>query len=158
MEVIVLKAFRRSVIIICTILLIPLIFCSIPEGKYFNKELNAKVNSGAAKVIEVNKKLKLDNDTIIIQRIIITDKNTYVRMRYVQSQMGWSFPFSAIELYDDKGKVDYYGGEDAGKLWGEEGIDKYNQISNDCKKITIKLQWYDRKQELVIPYEGSGNK
>lgn len=151
------KAFRRTVIVICAILLIPLIFCSISEGKYFYKELKAKVDNGIARVIEVNKKLKIDDDAIIIQRIIITDKNTYVRVRYVQSQPGWSFPLSSIVLYDNKGKVDYYAGEGSGRLWGEEGINEYNQIGNDCKKIIIKLQWYDRKQELDIPYEGSGS-
>lgn len=152
-----LKIFRRAIIVICSILLIPLLISSIPEGKYFNKDLQDKVKSSDAKVIEVNKEWKIDNDTIIIQRIITTDKNTYIRIRYVQSQIGWSFPFSAIELYDDKGKKNISGGEAKGKLWGEDGINVYDRLNDNCKEITLKLQWYDRKMELKIPYAGSGN-
>lgn len=150
------KVFRRVIITICIILLIPLLISSIPEGKYFNNELKGKVKSGAAQVIEVNKKWKIDDDTIIIQRIINTDKNTYVRVRYVQDQPGWSFPLETIELYDDRGKKHMGSGEEIGKLWGEEGIIEYDRTSADCKEITLKLQRYDRKMELKIPYARSG--
>lgn len=153
-----LKVFRRAIIIICSILLIILLIMSIPEGKYINKDLQGKVNNGAAKVIEVNKEWDIDNDKVIIQRIIITDKNTYLRIRYIQRQTGWSFPFSSIELYDNKGRKNVISGESIGKLWGEEGVNEYERVSDNSKELTLKLQLYDRNRELKIPYAGSVTK
>lgn len=151
------KVLRRFIIIMCIILLIPLLIASIPEGKYFNKELQGKVKTGVAQVIEVNKKWKIDDDTIIIQRIIITDKNTYLRVSYVRNENGWSFPLESIELYDNKQKINISSDEEIGKLWGEDGLNEYERLSAGCKEITLKLQWYDRKMEFKIPYAGSGN-
>lgn len=151
------KVLRRVIIVICIILLIPLLIISVPEEKYFYNDLKDKVKIGTAQVIEVNKKWKIDDSTIIIQRIISTNKNVYVRFRYVENKSGWSFPSNSIELYDDKGKKYMVAGEDIGKLWGEEGINEYDRPSADCKEIILKLQLYDRKMEFKIPYGRSKN-
>ncbi|MGE5627915.1 MAG: hypothetical protein ACM3X7_07330 [Solirubrobacterales bacterium] len=54
-------------------------FSSLPEGKYYNQNLKDLVNAKKANVIEVGKELKLDQDTLIIRRIINTEDKTYVR-------------------------------------------------------------------------------
>lgn len=153
-----LKILRRAIIIICSILLIPLIMSSIPSVKYFDSTWKKQMISDNAKVIEVNKKWKIDNASIIIQSVILTDKHVYIRSRYVSFEQGWSFPLEAIEIYDDKGKKYMnVGSTDEGKLWGEEGMAEYEKIPKTCKEITLKLQYYDRKAELKIPCKRGGN-
>jgi hypothetical protein len=152
-----LKSLRRSIIVICTILLIPLVFTSFPKGKYFNDELKALVKNGKAEVIEVNKKIYIDKDTIYIERIINTDTQTILRYKIVE-EPGWSFPNNSIVLYDDAGKKYQGGGASSGKFWGEEGIIDYEKISKASKKITIRLEWYDRVGEVIIPINKGGVK
>lgn len=152
------KILRRAIIIICSILLIPLIITSIPSGKYFDSYWKKWITGENAKVIEVNKKWKIDNASIIIQRVILTDKHAYIRARCVSFEPGWSFPLESIKLYDDNGKVyRMVGSEGKGKLWGGEEITEYEKIPKDCSEITLRLQCYDRKAELKIPCKRGGN-
>lgn len=152
------KVFRRSIIIICSVLLIPIIVSSIPSGKYFDSYWKKEMTSNNAKVIEVNKSWKIDNASIIIQSVILNDKYAYIRSRYVSFERGWSFPLQAIEIYDDKGKKYMnVGSVGEGKLWGEEGMAKYEKIPKDCKEIILKLKYYDRKVEMKIPCKRGGN-
>lgn len=134
-----------------------LIITGFPKGKYFNDELKTLVKSGKADVIEVNKKIHIDNDTIYIERIINTDKSTILRYKIVE-EPGWSFPNNALVLYDDKGKKHQGSGTSNGKPWGEDGIISYEKIDKDTKVITIKLEWYDRFGEVVIPIDKGGVK
>jgi len=129
-----------------------LIFPSFPSEKYFSDELKALVKNGKAEVIEVNKKIKIDNDTIYIERIINTDTETNLRYKVVEEE-GWGFPNSALVLYDEKGKKQQRSSASNGKSWGEDGIISYERIDKDSKSITIKLEWFDREGEVVIPIE-----
>lgn len=152
------KILRRTIIIICSILLIPLIISSVPSTKYFGSTWKKQMTSDNAKVIEVNKRWKIDNASIIIQRVIITDKHAYIRSRCISFDPGWSFPLDSIEMYDDNGKrYMNVGSEGKGKPWGGEEITEYEKIPKDCKEITLKLQCYDRKRELKIPCKRGGN-
>lgn len=147
------RVLRRSIIVICSIFLIPLIilvFASFPRGKYFTSNLKAQVKSGKADVIEVNKKIKIDNDTIFIERIINTATETTLRYKVIEAP-GWSFSNSALVLYDEKRKKNQKSGESIGKIWGEDGIISYDRIDKESKEITISLEWFDRRGNVVIP-------
>jgi hypothetical protein len=152
------KPLRRSIIAICLILLFPIIltsFSGLKNGKYYSTELKTLVKNGKADVIEVNRKIKLDSDTIYIERIINTDKETSIRYRIVEKQ-GWTFSNSALALYDEDGKKQMRGSMGHGTFWGESGIISYDRIDKDSKKITIKLEWYDRTGEVIIPVAKGG--
>ncbi|MFL0251060.1 hypothetical protein ACJDT4_11555 [Clostridium neuense] len=152
------KILRRAIIIICSVLLIPLIMSSIPSAKYFDSTWKREMTADNAKVIEVNKKWKIDNAYIIIQRVILTDKHVYIRSRYVSFEQGWSFPLETIEIYDDKGKkYMHVASTGEGKLWGEEEMAEYEKVPKNCREIVLKLQHYDRKAELKIPCKRGGN-
>ncbi|GFZ30285.1 hypothetical protein CSC2_08110 [Clostridium zeae] len=111
-----------------------------------------------AQVIEVNKDMKIDKDTISIKRIINTDDKTYIRFTYKILEQGWSFPTSAINLYDDKGRqYKYKGGEAIGKIWGQDVLIEVEKIDEDAKSITLKLNWYDRKAEMTISLDKEKN-
>lgn len=147
------RLMRRSIIVICSILIIPLIIlalASFPKGKYFNSNLKVLVKNGKADVIEVNKKIKIDKDTIYIERIINTDTETNLIYKVIEVP-GWSFSESALVLYDEKGKKNQKGGESIGKIWGQDGIIIYDRINKNSKKITISLEWFDRRGKVVIP-------
>lgn len=154
------KALRRTVIAICLLILIASGFMSLPESKYYYKDLKTLVNAKKAQVIEVEKGMKIDKDTILIKRIINTQDKTYIRYAFIRFEQGWSFPEEAIKIFDDKGKqYQSKGGGWTGKLWGQDGVIELDRISEDVKYITLKLEWYDRKNEMVISLEkeGKGN-
>lgn len=131
------------------------IFTGFPKGKYYNKELKALVKKERAEVIEVNRKLNIDGDIIYIERIINTDTETNIRYRTLEKP-GWSFPGSVLVLYDDNGKKLIGGSTSSGWLWGQDGLIIYERINKDSKELTIKLEWYDRSGEIIIPIVKEG--
>ena len=124
---------------------------SLPESKYYNKDIKALVKAKKAQVFEVGKVMKIDKDTILIKRIINTQDKTYIRYAFIRFEQGWSFSEQAIKIFDDKGKQ-YQGkaGGWSGKMWGQDGLIEIDRINEDAKYITLKLEWYDRKNELRI--------
>lgn len=152
-----LKIFRRAIIIICSVLLIPLIVSSIPSGKYFDGHWEEEMTSKNGKIMEVNKKWKIDNATIVIQSVIINDEHAYIRSRCISFEPGWNFPLDSIKIYDDNGKrYMNVASEGKGRLWGGEEITEYEKIPKDCKEIILKLQCYDRTAEMKIPCKRGG--
>lgn len=151
----ILKLLRRSIIVICLILLIPLIvsfFSRFFYREYYSKDLKQLVKDGKADVIEVNKKIKIDNDTIQIQKIVNTNDSTNLIYRTNESP-GWSFSNSALVLYDEKGKKQKNSSEGSMSILGAYGIISYDKIDKDSKKLIVKLEWYDRTGQLVVPVE-----
>lgn len=151
------KWIRRTLIIISLLILLFSGFISLPEDKYASKNLEALVKAQKAQVIEVGKTMKVDNDSIYIKRIINTEDKTYIRYAYIMHEQGWSFSDSELKIFDDKGK-EYHitGGSGSGKLWSQDMLIDLDKIDKDSKYITIKLDWYDRKNELTIPLEKAG--
>lgn len=127
---------------------------SFPESKYYNRDIKALVKAGEAQVIEVGQEMKIDKDTINIKRIINTQDKTYIRYNLVRLESGWSFSESALKIFDDKGNeyISMSGGW-SGKLWGQDGLIQIDRISKDSKYIIIKIDWYDRQNELKISFE-----
>lgn len=151
------KIIRRSIIVICLLLLIPVIPQLLPERKYLSTDVANMVKNGTAKVIEVNQSAKVDMDTIIIKSIINTPDETYVRYRVLEPGQGWSFPDGALKMYDEKGNSYMMnGGTGQGKLWGEECFYSYQKISSSSKEMVLRFEWYDRRAEFRIPLEKSG--
>lgn len=156
----VIKRLRIAIITICLIILAISGFDILPESKYCNKDLKTLVNTKKANVIEVGKGMKIDDDTILIKRIINTQDKTYIRYAFIRSEEGWSFSQSAINIFDDKGRqYQYRGGHSSGKLWGQDGLFNIDRINEDAKYIILKLEWYDRKNEMKISLgkEGGNN-
>lgn len=151
------KIIRRSIIVICLLLLIPVISQLLPERKYLRTDIANMVRNGNAKAIEVNQSAKIDMDTLIIKSIINTSDETYIRYRVLEPGQGWNFPVSALKMYDEKGNSYMWnGGTGQGKLWGEECFYSYQKISSSSKEMVLKFEWYDRSVELRIPLEKSG--
>lgn len=126
-------------------------FRCLPESKYYYKSLKVLVDTEQAQVIEVRKGMKIDKDTIYIKRIINSKDKSYIRYAVIMNEQGWSFSEGAMKIFDDKGK-EYHSmsGGWSGKLWGQDGILEIDRINKDSKYITLKLDWYDRKNELTI--------
>ncbi|GFP76563.1 DUF5643 domain-containing protein [Clostridium fungisolvens] len=150
---------KNPITIICLIIIIIGIFTNLPESKYYDKELKELVNQKKAQVIEVNKDMKIDNDTVSIKRIINTDDKTYIRSIYRTSEPGWSFSTTnVINIFDDKGKkYQYRGGENKGKIWGQDELMEVERIDEDAKYLILKLDWYDRKAEMTISLDKEKN-
>jgi len=150
-KVVKIKGLRKVIITICLIILVVSGFSNLPESKYYNKDIKGLVNEKKAQVIEVGKGFKIDKDTIRIKRIINTQDKTYIRYAVIINEPGWSFSAGAIKVFDDKGRqYENHGGGFSGKIWGQDGIIEYERLGEDVKYITLKLEWYDRKNQLKI--------
>lgn len=153
------KGLRRTIIVICLIVLAITGFLSIPSGKYYNAGVKKLVKENEAEVIEVGKSMKIDNDKIFINRIINTEDETYIRYKFIRFEQGWSFPEGDIKVFDDKlQEYLYHGSQSSGKLWGQEGIFRVDRIPDDVQYITLKLDRYDRKAEMKISLVEEGEK
>lgn len=142
------KGLRRTIIVICLLILILSGFTSLPESKYYNKNLKVLVNAKEAQVIEAGKGMKIDEDTIFIKRIINTQDNTYIRYAFIRFEQGWSFSEGALKIFDDKGK-EYHSmsGSSSGKLWGQD----------DENRMFI-FYWFEDSQKQKIKYLKGLNK
>lgn len=148
---VIIKGLRRAIIITCLLLLAVKVFQNLPESKYYHDDLKALVDAKKAQVIEVGKGVKIDKDTVYIKRIINTEDRTYIRYAFIRLEQGWSFPENAIKIFDDKGRdfKNYRSGY-SGKMWGQDGMIEIDKINDDAKYIILKIDWYDRKNELKI--------
>ncbi|MDP4089046.1 MAG: hypothetical protein Q8930_07220 [Bacillota bacterium] len=154
----IIKLTRRLIVLVCIIILAPLAVESIPEGKYYNGQMEDLVKNGNAQVIEAGKKVKIDNDTLNIQKVIKSGSDIYVRYS-LSEEIGWPFPWSCIKLNDNIGhKIPWEGNESSGKIWGEEALVEYGPIDSDCQELTFTLDLYDRKMEVKVPLAKEGNK
>lgn len=148
---------RRGIILVCVLFLVSYLIGMWPENKYYSPELKSQVEKGTAQVIEVNKSFKIDRDKMKIMRLIKTADRTYIRFALIKKEEGWTFPDSSIKIIDDKGReYQCYGGGSSGKAWGEEGLLQTEPIAEDISQITIKFQWFDRENHLVIPLAKEG--
>lgn len=157
-ELIEIKALRRSIITVCILVLALSWANSFPESKYYYDNMKEQVKEGKAKVIEVDKALNFDNDKFYIRRIINTEDKTYIRFSYIKKEQGWSFPDSSISIVDDKGNIyPSHGSGASGKMWGQEGLMSFDRINSDAKQITVKLNWFDRNDQMMISLEKAGD-
>ncbi|MEG2918256.1 MAG: hypothetical protein RR891_00600 [Clostridium sp.] len=154
---IIIKRLRRTIIAICLFILAISVCYSIPKGKYFDEDLKQLVNEKKAQVIEVGKSMKLDNAPILIHRIINTEDTTYIRYSFIRFEHGWSFPGSNIQVFDDK-EQEYFnhGGESSSNMWGEDGLLNIERVADDAKYIIIRINVYDRKNEMKISLAEEG--
>jgi len=152
------KMMRRGIIIICIAILCLNVVSMWPESKYYDSGLEKEINAGSAKVIEVNKSFKIDNDTMKILRIINTSDRTYIRYALIKKEKGWTLPDTSISMIDDKGhQYQCFGFGSSGKSWGEEGLFQCDPIAEDAQRITMKFQWFDRMNQLSIPLQKEVN-
>ncbi|MDU2323920.1 MAG: DUF5643 domain-containing protein [Clostridium perfringens] len=152
------KVIRRLIILVCLITLCFIGFICLPKNKYYFKDIRSLVNEGKAEVIEPNQKIKIDDDYLIIKRIINTEGESYIRYKQVRTTLGWSFSESIFRIFDDNGEeyiktaISSYT-----SFWVTEGLillDK--KIKEDVKYLTIKIDWYDRQNKIKIPLNKEG--
>ncbi|WP_415297407.1 DUF5643 domain-containing protein [Clostridium perfringens] len=152
------KAIRRLIILVCLITLCFIGFICLPKNKYYFKDIRSLVNEGKAEVIEPNQKIKIDDDYLIIKRIINTEGESYIRYKQVRTTLGWSFSESIFRIFDDNGE-EYIKTSisSSTSFWVTEGLillDK--KIKEDVKYLTIKIDWYDRQNKIKIPLNKEG--
>lgn len=152
------KGLRRSIIVVCIVLLALSGVIQMPPDKYYYAYVKNLVNQHQAEVVEVGKSLKLDDDRLVIDRVIISKDKLYLRYTLKRKLMGWSFCDNSIKIYDDKNKeLQIHSGGQSGRAWGEYGIIEYSGVKGDIKYITVKLNHYDRRDEMKILLKKEGD-
>lgn len=134
---------------ICIIILSQSIILAIPnfEDDYSDDSI----------VYKINKSLSIDNDKFIVERLIMDDKDIYIEYKLITFEKGWTFPDSAITLINSKGKeLQGRGSFSSGKIWGEQGVLKYDCDIKDGETIIVRFEWYDRKSDLLIHLSKEG--
>lgn len=143
------KIVRRIITFICILFLIPEIFRVIPNLKveYSDKSI----------IYEINQSLLIDNDKFIVNRLITDDNYTYIEYKVIRFEEGWSFPESAISLIDSKGKkLQQRGSHSSGKVWGSEGVIKFEPAIKDVEPIILRFECYDRRYDLSLKLSKEG--
>ncbi|MCX0359118.1 hypothetical protein LI056_14090 [Clostridium perfringens] len=146
------------IILVCLITLCFIGFICLPKSKYYFKDIRSLVNEGKAEVIEPNQKIKIDDDYLIIKRIINTEDESYIRYKQVRTTLGWSFSESIFRIFDDNGEEYIKTAiSSSTSFWVTEGLillDK--KIKEDVKYLIIKIDWYDRQNKIKIPLNKEG--
>lgn len=137
------KKIRITIIVICTIIMIPSIIRAIPD-------LRNDYGSNAD-IYKVDQVLLIDDDEFIVERIIIDDDNTYLEYKLVRSEHGAAFPKNAISISNISAERLRHGGSSSSsKLWGEQGVIEFERTINVEEPVIIKFEWYDRENEVII--------
>lgn len=151
------KKLRNTIIVICVLILIPtvlsigVLYLGIPKGKYGTPQIKELVKDNKAEVIEVNKKMSIDDDTLLIRRIIITEDKTYLRYTYFYEEMGWSFNNYSLTIYDDKNReYKCNSNGSAGLIIGEDGTMGFEKIEAGFNELTLKYNLYNREYEINL--------
>lgn len=145
------KVLRRTIIVICLIILGLNIYTNSQVSKYYYDDIKKLVEENKAVVIEVNKSIPLDKDKIVINRIIRTSEKTYIRYTINKRENGWSFPFQAIKIYDDKNHlIQYSAMGSSSRFLREDGIVECKALPENAKYLVMRLEWFDRKGELRV--------
>lgn len=153
------KYVRRTIVIICLFSLFLLLANKYTTYNY-KKKSDSLFKSMSSKYqtdpIIVNKYLKIDNSKLQIKKILLTKNGTYIRY----TSKGFTpTPLNAVKIYDDKNRL--YNALEAcdGKVSKKcvDGIDKFEPLNNDVSFIILKLEWYDRIDEIKISLVQEGD-
>ena len=136
-------------------MILDLIANCIPMNKYYSSYLEKLVDEGKAEVVEVGQDLQIDDETLLIKRVINIDEASYIRYSFITFNHGWFLSGKAIKVMDDQGnEYRYKSDESEYRTWGEDGILKISKIDEDAKYLILKLDWYDRQDEIRVSLTG----
>ncbi|WP_018930898.1 DUF5643 domain-containing protein [Gracilibacillus lacisalsi] len=149
---------RRLIIIACVMALIPNIF-SFFSGltNELPEHIQGKVNNGDAVLIDLDKKVNLENDEILFKYLVLAAEETSLIFEVHSKENGWSFPGSAFELKDKQGNT-YRGtgGTSSGRTWGQYIVQNYEPLKEDVDTIVVDFEWYDRMFQTEFSLDQGG--
>ncbi|SES02449.1 hypothetical protein SAMN04487944_11580 [Gracilibacillus ureilyticus] len=138
---------RRLIIIVCAIALIPNIisfFSGLTNG--LPERVKSEVENGDAVLIDLDKKVNLENDEILFKHLVLAPQETSLIFEVHTNENGWSFPDSALILTDRQGNIyRKTSGSASGHTWGQYRINHYEPLKTDVETIVLDFEWFDRK-------------
>lgn len=149
---IIIKVLRRIIIVLCLILLGGNAGVTLCKGYSLDKYYENLAEESGAEVLDINASMKIDGKKILFNSIFSDDENIYIGYKYTSYMNGDYFGTYAIRVFDDSGK-EYFGRADdtVGIIGGEKGVIRLtNIIPEDTEYLTLKLDNYDRKDEVKI--------
>lgn len=143
--------------IVCLIILLPSVFFSIPDRKYCSTKLEELVKIEKAQVVEINKKGDIDNYKFIVNRIINTNNDTYIKYTYIGDGFGWPLWTSNFTIIDNENRI-YQGvnGGSSEKLWGQQGLIIFERIDENKSPFFLVYNKFDREMKIPISLERKG--
>ncbi|MBB6452511.1 hypothetical protein HNQ94_000956 [Salirhabdus euzebyi] len=150
------KIIRRTLIIVCLFILIPDIIYMVTEAfsRDLPREIREKMNSGETFIIDVDEEVKLDQDIIEFEQILMLEDETLLLFEVHNNEPGWSFPATALSIKDDKGNnYTYRSGSSSGKKWGSIHFSNYDALPNDVQNLVIDFSWFDRSFRIEVPVD-----
>ncbi|WP_139180794.1 hypothetical protein [Virgibacillus salinus] len=141
------KWIRRLFIVIALIILIPdiIMLTASTFDRDIPKDIQKQVDSGDAKMIDLDEEVTIGQDEIRFKHLILSDDETTLIYEVHTEESGWSFPSGAIDLMDGKGNsYNASSGSSSGQSWGEFIIHTYKPLKDDVDTIIADFRWYDK--------------
>ncbi|RSK27546.1 hypothetical protein EJF36_12025 [Bacillus sp. HMF5848] len=115
------------------------------------KDIMNQIEAGYATMIEIDKEMYVDHDTIHLKYLVYSEEETLLFYDIRKKEQGWSFPGIALQLIDETGyKYQGSGGSSSGMVWGESCINDYEPLPKEIQTIVIRYKWYDREFQTEI--------
>ncbi|MBU8907471.1 hypothetical protein [Desertibacillus haloalkaliphilus] len=149
---------RRLIISACVIALIPNMI-SFFSGLTIDlpKDIKSKVNNGDAVLIDLDKKVTLENDEILFKHFVVAPDKTSLIFEVHANENGWSFPESAIELKDKQGNTyRMTSSYSSGYTWGQYMVNHYEPLEAGVETIVVDFEWYDRTFQTEFSLDQGG--
>ncbi|MGP4108498.1 DUF5643 domain-containing protein [Virgibacillus sp. L01] len=141
------KWIRRLIIVIALIILIPdiIILTVSTFDRDIPKDIQKQVDSGEAKMIDLDKEVTIGQDKIRFKHLVLSDDETTLIYEVHTEEIGWTFPSEALDLKDENGNT-YNGrsGSSSSQSWGEFIIHTYKPLKDDVETVIIDFQWFDK--------------
>lgn len=146
------KILRRIIIVLCLVLLGVNAGATLYNGYTMDKYYENIAKENNAKVLDINKNMEIDGDRILLNSVFSDEENIYIGYKYTSFMAGDRFGAYAIRVFDDSGE-EYFGRtyDMRRTIGGEKGvITLINVVPEETEYLTVKLDHYDRKDEVKI--------
>ena len=146
------KILRRIIIVLCLVLLGVYAGARLFSGYTMDKYYENIAKENNVEILDINKTMEIDRNRILFNSVFSDEENIYIGYKYTSFMSGDRFGAYAIRVFDDSGE-EYFGRTyDARRtIGGEKGvITLTNVVPEDTEYLTVKLDHYDRKDEVKI--------
>lgn len=146
------KILRRIIIILCLVLLGVYAGVRLFSGYTMDKYYENIAKENNTEILAINKAMEIDGNRILFNSVFSDEENIYIGYKYTSFMTGDRFGINGIRVFDDSGE-EYFGRADdtTRTIGGVKGvITLTNVVPEDIEYLTLKLDHYDRKDEVKI--------
>lgn len=151
-EVIPINIFRKFLILIVIYFFCITCISNSISNAYGNNNIEGKIYSGDLKLINCNKKTKVDATLLYVKNIIIDKDSFYINYKTLNPSLMKSFNFKNIMVLNSEGtEYEHMESYSSKASFTENFCQKYYGKIADLKEIYLKYNLYNREFYFKIP-------